>query len=31
MEYLQRLVWPGSETDVTPAHVLVAAVHNGGW
>ena len=30
VEGLQRLVWPGSETDVTPVHVLRAAVHNGG-
>lgn len=27
---LQRIVWPGSETEVTPAHVLITAVHNGG-
>ncbi|MDP2975659.1 MAG: hypothetical protein Q8N45_05535 [Anaerolineales bacterium] len=27
---LQRLVWPGSETDVIPAHALLAVVHNGG-
>ena len=30
VETLQRLVWPGSETDVIPAHMLLAAVHNGG-
>lgn len=30
VEALQRLVWPGSETDVIPAHMLLAAVHNGG-
>jgi predicted GNAT superfamily acetyltransferase len=30
VEDLQRLVWPGSETDVVPAHLLLAAVHNGG-
>ena len=30
VESLQRLVWPGSETDVIPAHMLLAAVHNGG-
>ncbi len=30
VEALQRLVWPGSETDVVPAHLLVTAVHNGG-
>lgn len=27
---LQRLVWPGSETGIVPAHLLLAAVHNGG-
>jgi len=27
---LQRLVWPGSETEVIPAHALLAVVHNGG-
>jgi predicted GNAT superfamily acetyltransferase len=30
VEALQRLVWPGSETDVIPAHMLLAAIHNGG-
>ena len=30
VEALQRLVWPGPETDVIPAHMLLAAVHNGG-
>jgi predicted GNAT superfamily acetyltransferase len=30
VEELQRLVWLGSETDVVPAHLLLAAVHNGG-
>jgi predicted GNAT superfamily acetyltransferase len=30
VEALHRLVWPGSETDVVPAHMLLAAVHNGG-
>jgi predicted GNAT superfamily acetyltransferase len=29
-EELQRLVWPGSETDVVPLHVLVTVAHNGG-
>ena len=29
-EQLQGLVWPGSEIDVTPAHVLITAAHNGG-
>src|SRR5258706_1565690 len=30
VEDLQRTVWPGSETDVVPAHVFIAAIHNGG-
>ena len=30
VEDLQRLVWPGSEIEVVPAHMLLAAVHNGG-
>ena len=30
VEGLQRVVWPGSETDVVPAHVMITAVHNGG-
>jgi predicted GNAT superfamily acetyltransferase len=30
VEELQRIVWPGSETDVVPAHVLLTAAHNGG-
>ena len=30
VEELQRLVWPGSETDVVPAHLLITAAHNGG-
>lgn len=30
IEALQREVWPGSETDVVPAHVLITAIHNGG-
>ncbi len=30
VEALQRLVWPGTETDVIPAHMLLAVVHNGG-
>lgn len=30
VEALQRIVWPGSETDVIPAHMLLAVVHNGG-
>ncbi|GAB4493214.1 MAG: hypothetical protein OHK0031_16280 [Anaerolineales bacterium] len=27
---LQRLVWPGSEADVIPVHVLLTFAHNGG-
>jgi predicted GNAT superfamily acetyltransferase len=30
VEELQRAVWRGSETDVVPAHVFIAAIHNGG-
>lgn len=30
IEALQRLVWPGSETDVVPLHMLVTFAHNGG-
>jgi predicted GNAT superfamily acetyltransferase len=30
VEELQREVWPGSETDVVPLHMFIAAVHNGG-
>jgi predicted GNAT superfamily acetyltransferase len=30
VEGLQRLVWAGAETDVVPAHMLLAAIHNGG-
>ncbi|HSO12577.1 MAG TPA: hypothetical protein VLT51_09395 [Anaerolineales bacterium] len=30
IEDLQRAVWPGSETDVVPAHVFITAIHNGG-
>ncbi len=30
VEELQRIVWPGSETDVVPVHLLTTAVHNGG-
>ena len=29
VEDLQRQVWPGSETDVVPAHLLITVVHNG--
>jgi len=30
VEQLQRKVWPASETDVVPAHLLVTVAHNGG-
>lgn len=30
VEDLQRLVWPGCETDIVPVHTLLAAAHNGG-
>jgi predicted GNAT superfamily acetyltransferase len=30
IEDLQRQVWPGSETDVVPAHLMLTAVHHGG-
>ncbi|NOZ27480.1 MAG: GNAT family N-acetyltransferase [Chloroflexi bacterium] len=30
VEELQRQVWPGSETDVAPGHILLTAAHNGG-
>lgn len=30
VEELQRLVWTGSETEVVPVHMLMAAAHNGG-
>lgn len=30
IEQLERLIWPGSETDVIPSHLLLAAVHGGG-
>jgi predicted GNAT superfamily acetyltransferase len=29
-EKLQRIVWPGSETEVVPTHLLITAIHNGG-
>jgi predicted GNAT superfamily acetyltransferase len=29
-EDLQRAVWPGSETDIVPAHMLATLAHNGG-
>lgn len=31
VEDLQKIVWPGSDTDVVPAHLLITAVHNGGF
>lgn len=30
VEELQRLVWPDSETDIIPLHLLVTFAHNGG-
>ena len=30
VEELQRAVWPGSETEVVPAHIFITALHNGG-
>jgi len=30
VEGIQRTVWPGSETEIVPAHMLITAVHNGG-
>lgn len=30
VEKLQREVWPGSETDVVPGHLLLTIEHNGG-
>lgn len=30
VEQLQREIWPSSETDVVPAHLLVTVAHNGG-
>ena len=30
IESFQRLIWPGSDIEVLPAHMLIAAVHNGG-
>ena len=28
--HLQRLVWPGDETEIVPVHMLLSAAHNGG-
>ena len=30
VEEVQRVVWPGSETDIVPMHILVTIAHNGG-
>ena len=30
VEALQRIVWTESETDILPAHILLAVAHNGG-
>jgi len=30
VEELQRDIWPGSETDVVPLHMLITVAHNGG-
>jgi predicted GNAT superfamily acetyltransferase len=30
VEALQSVVWPGSEIDVVPSHMLITVVHNGG-
>lgn len=30
VEDLQRLVWPGSDIEIIPVHMLLAAVHGGG-
>ncbi len=30
VENLQRLVWPGSDIEIVPVHMLLAAVHGGG-
>ncbi len=30
VEDLQLAVWPGTEADIVPAHLMLAAVHNGG-
>jgi predicted GNAT superfamily acetyltransferase len=31
VEDLQRVVWPGSEADIVPLHLLVTAAHHGGF
>ena len=30
IEELQRQIWPGSDTDIVPAHLLLTVAHNGG-
>jgi len=30
VEAINREVWPGSETDVVPAHLMITVIHNGG-
>src|SRR5512142_3226372 len=30
VEALQRVVWPGSDIEIVPTHLLITAVHNGG-
>lgn len=30
VEHLQRLVWPGNETEIMPVHLMIAVVRNGG-
>ncbi|MBN1452481.1 MAG: GNAT family N-acetyltransferase [Anaerolineales bacterium] len=30
VEDIQRIVWPGSETEIVPTHILITVVHNGG-
>ena len=30
IENLQRLIWPGNETEIVPGHLLITAAHNGG-
>ncbi|MBE0410770.1 MAG: hypothetical protein IBX69_13685 [Anaerolineales bacterium] len=30
VETLQRFVWPGSESDIVPIHVLITSIKNGG-
>ena len=30
VEELQRVVWPGNETEIIPLHMLQSVAHNGG-